>query len=294
MIRISSNHDRLCWCFVLRIKKFILPIIALELSACGSVRNSDLIAVEVNDGDSQRQNQSDSTPILEYTPIKGNENSQEVKNQSDFQMGEVTPLPVKITDEPNKICSPLTSVPLEELPTVVSDPYRPPLPGKDDRHQGVDFAFYRRYGLASIAGEIVQAVFEGKVAGIVENKYPYGNALIIETPFDKISQTSRQTLGLQKDQSIYTLYGHLDHISIKEIAQEIEACQAIGVVGKTGNAGVEHLHLEMRIGPAGEILPSMSYYVKEATPAEREAYLRWRISNEFVHFNPMLLLDTTP
>ncbi|MEN6394214.1 MAG: hypothetical protein ABFD53_10440, partial [Anaerolineaceae bacterium] len=90
----------------MRIKKFILPIIALELSACGSVRNSDLIAVEVNDGDSQRQNQSDSTPILEYTPIKGNENSQEVKNQSDFQMGEVTPLPVKITDEPNKICSP--------------------------------------------------------------------------------------------------------------------------------------------------------------------------------------------
>ncbi|MEN6393447.1 MAG: M23 family metallopeptidase, partial [Anaerolineaceae bacterium] len=228
------------------------------------------------------------------TPIKGNENSQEVKNQSDFQMGEVTPLPVKITDEPNKICSPLTSVPLEELPTVVSDPYRPPLPGKDDRHQGVDFAFYRRYGLASIAGEIVQAVFEGKVAGIVENKYPYGNALIIETPFDKISQTSRQTLGLQKDQSIYTLYGHLDHISIKEIAQEIEACQALGLVGKTGNAGVEHLHLEMRIGFAGEILPSMSYYVKGATPAEREAYLRWRISNEFVHFNPMLLLDTTP
>jgi murein DD-endopeptidase MepM/ murein hydrolase activator NlpD len=70
----------------------------------------------------------------------------------------------------------------------------------------------------------------------------------------------------------------------------VSACQPIGKVGKSGNAGVAHLHLEMRIGKAEKTFASLAYYVADATPEERQTYRWWRTSGEFRAIDPMLVL----
>lgn len=254
-----------------------------------------MVEIEAGEEDNLFSLENEITPNINLEMVKTEEiTPTAVSSQEDFLLGEMTPLPKMTQEYAYRICSPLFSVPLGELAKVISDPYKPPPMGKDDRHQGVDFAFYRRYGRVSTAGEIVQSVYKGKLAGVIEDRFPYGNALIIETSYDMLSPKIMQTLGVKNNQSIYILYGHLESMAVRTIGENIIPCQAVGIVGKSGNSGVEHLHLEMRIGLSGEILPSMAYYVREATPEERESYLRWRISGEFVHFDPMNFLDITP
>ena len=67
-------------------------------------------------------------------------------------------------------------------------------------------------------------------------------------------------------------------------------CQVLGEVGKSGNAGVAHLHLEMRHGLSGVQFPVMAYHLAENSSEERANYLLWATSGEFLHFNPMDLL----
>jgi hypothetical protein len=61
-------------------------------------------------------------------------------------------------------------------------------------------------------------------------------------------------------------------------------------VGKSGNAGIAHLHLEARLGPPSARFESMAYYKTDATGEEKNNYTRWRTSGDFRHFDPMLLL----
>lgn len=209
-----------------------------------------------------------------------------------------TPLPTReptATPLPEvEICSPLYSTPLDELAAIVSDGFHPPPPGQDGRHQGVDFAYYRKFGRDSIAGESVQAVLAGKIAAAIRDRFPYGNLLIVETPFSTIPAWVRETLDLSGGESLYVLYAHLEELYPIEMGESIVSCQPIGTVGKSGNAGVAHLHLEMRVGNAAQSFPSMAYYVAEATPEERQTYLRWRVSGEFRAVDPMLILTKPP
>ncbi|MGB9673475.1 MAG: hypothetical protein ACPL3P_04995, partial [Anaerolineales bacterium] len=71
----------------------------------------------------------------------------------------------------------------------------------------------------------------------------------------------------------------------------VSACQMLGRVGNSGNATVAHLHLETRMGVAGMVFPSMAYYTKDATSEERSAYLWWRTSGNFKHFDPLLIFS---
>lgn len=208
-----------------------------------------------------------------------------------------SPLPEITKDElvsehnPNpSVCSPLDSTPLHELPSIVSDGYHPPPAGDDGRHQGVDFAYYRKYGRASIAGEIVQSVLDGRVAANIQNSFPYGNVVIVETEDEQLPGTIKERLALKEGDSIYVLYAHLETTMAYQIGEEVLACQELGKVGKSGNAGVAHLHLETRVGARGYVFERMSYYIAEATAEERENYLLWRISGEFKHFDPLILL----
>lgn len=205
-----------------------------------------------------------------------------------------TPLPTRqptATPLPEvEICSPLYSTPLDELAAIVSDGFHPPPPGQDGRHQGVDFAYYRKFGRASIAGESVQAVLAGKIAAAIQDRFPYGNLLIVETPFSIIPAGVKAILELSGGESLYVLYAHLAELYPIQMGEAIASCQPIGTVGKSGNAGVAHLHLEMRVGIAAQSFPSMAYYVAEATPEERQTYLRWRVSGEFRAVDPMLIL----
>ncbi len=193
-----------------------------------------------------------------------------------------------------QVCSPLFSTSIEELPRIVSDGYHPPPLGKDGRHQGVDFAYYRQYGRSSIAGERIRAVLGGNIAGLLEDRFPYGNAVIIETPYRQIPYSLAEGLGLQNGESLYTLYAHLSGYVPLVLGETIHACQILGWVGKSGNAEVAHLHLETRIGKGGYIFPSMAYYTKEASEEERELYLLWRTSGEFRHFDPLMLFGLKP
>jgi len=200
----------------------------------------------------------------------------------------IEPSPTPIPE--SEICSPLVSAGRSELSGIVSDGFHPPPPGQDGRHQGVDFAYYRKFGRESIAGDGVQAILGGKVAALILDRFPYGNALMTETPALLVPSWLRESLELGQGESLYVLYAHLAELYPSGIGEAISSCQLIGIVGKSGNAGVAHLHLEIRIGEEGQIFPSMAYYVSSASQEERQTYLRWRTSGEFRAIDPMIVL----
>jgi murein DD-endopeptidase MepM/ murein hydrolase activator NlpD len=189
------------------------------------------------------------------------------------------------------VCSPLEGFTLAELPGIISDPYHPPPPGREERHQGVDFAYYRKHERASTAGNPVQAALPGVVAMALAESFPYGNVVIVETPAEELPAGLAEALGVGPGESVYSLYAHLADPPEVALGDGVAGCQALGQVGRSGNAGTPHLHLETRIGKAGERFTGMAYYTLAATPELREAYLRWRISGDFRHFDPMRLLE---
>ena len=189
-----------------------------------------------------------------------------------------------------QICSPLPAVALRDLPKVVSDPYTGPPPGSDQRHEGTDFAYYRWKEGGAIRGTPVQAVLAGKVAMALANTFPYGNVVIIETPRDLLPGDLVERLEVPADRSLYLLYAHMEEAPLVSLGDEVSACQPIGAVGSSGNAIAAHLHLETRTGPPGVVFLGMSRFVDDATPEEKENYRVWRVSRQFLHFDPMLLL----
>ena len=56
----------------------------------------------------------------------------------------------------------------------------------DDGHHGADFAYWTRGERTTMLGHPVLAVLGGTVAGVVQNRTPYGYAVIIETPLDAL------------------------------------------------------------------------------------------------------------
>lgn len=189
------------------------------------------------------------------------------------------------------ICSPLQDIEIAELPTIISCPYNPPPPGKDDKHQGVDFAYYHYKEQETILGEKVQAVMPGIVSASLSDTFPYGNFIIIETPYSFLPATLISSLGIAEGESIYSLYAHLNTKPFVSFTETVESCQIIGEVGKSGNTAAPHLHFETRIGPPNQTFSSMSCFVSEATVEERANYRRWRTSGTFRHFDPMDLLQ---
>jgi murein DD-endopeptidase MepM/ murein hydrolase activator NlpD len=200
------------------------------------------------------------------------------------------PIPsVTPTSQSPEICSPLGSVDLIELAGVVSGVYAPPPPGKDDRHQGVDFSYWRRGERTSILGDGVQSVLAGTIAGIVIDRYPYGNAILVESRPEQLPEDLRGSIGFQLDESLYLLYAHMETPPSFQLGEQVVSCQLLGTVGKSGNAGVAHLHLETRLGPAGSRFGSMAYYIEATSTDERQTYVLWRTSGVYRHLDPMIL-----
>ncbi len=188
-------------------------------------------------------------------------------------------------------CSPLAGESLDTLTQVIADPYHPPPPGREERHHGIDFAYYRRAGRVSIQGQDVQSVLTGTVAAALSGTFPYGNVVIVESALDLLPAAWVDRLGAKPGEALYVLYAHLESAPLLRMGAHVSLCQVVGQVGKTGNAGMAHLHLETRLGPADSRFPGMRYYVKEATPEEKQAYRLWRTSGVFRHFNPLDLLS---
>lgn len=195
-----------------------------------------------------------------------------------------------------ELCSPLAEHPLTVLPTIVSDPYNPPPGAQDGRHMGVDFSYYQWQDRDTIAGVPVQAVLAGVVSGAFSNNnIPYGYGVIIETPLTAVDPewlTGVETTGFD---SLYVLYAHLEGVPEVQMGVRIGCGQVIGSVGQTGGEGtpylIPHLHVEMRLGPAGEQFEEIGYYDTRVSERAREIYVRWRLSGEFRHFDPMLVFE---
>lgn len=191
-----------------------------------------------------------------------------------------------------QVCSPLAFQTITELPEIVADPYDPPPPGREERHHGVDFSYYRRKDRLSILGEGIRSVFPGRVAAVVQDKYPYGNMVIVETTKGDLPTWLVEELQITEGDSLYLLYAHMDKSPLAQLGEIIDACQPLGEVGKSGDFNVEHLHLEARIGPGGTTFNGMAYYHTSTTVEERENYKLWRTSGDYRHFDPMILFSS--
>lgn len=218
------------------------------------------------------------------------------------------------------ICSPLEGIALEEMgePDLLKVPFEEPRPGMDDGHHGADFAYYSRGERKEMIGLPVYSVLNGIVAGVIHDRPPYGNAVIIETRIEAFSpeQFNRlqaptpaptvqppanltcpepeKTASMPAGRSLYLLYAHLNQPPLVSTGQAVTCGQQIGEVGTTGNSVNPHLHLETRIGPSGAVFPSMAHYDASITEEEMRNYCIWRVSGLFQMFDPMLLLSLQP
>lgn len=215
------------------------------------------------------------------------------------------------------LSSPLQDITLDELSSIVSSPFAPPAPGWDDGHVGVDFAYWSRGSHEKMEGLEVYALMGGKVIGITNDRKPYGNQIIIETPLNRIPPALLALLSpvqlatpyppnprlpacelIQEEQwelkpdSLYTLYGHLMLPVSHRIGDTVQAGDLIGQVGTTGASVNPHLHLEMRWGPGGTEFASMGFYDTSTTDDERTNYCIWRVSGKYIHLNPMDVIET--
>lgn len=226
------------------------------------------------------------------------------------------------------ICSPFDSIPISQLTETISNPFTPPEPGSDKPHQGVDYAILDPDTRIALDGFPVNAIMAGKVSAVIQNRFPYGNAVIIETPLQgstlirlratalpspppdfptnlsltcpqltpSIGRTQSAPSGstLSDDSSIYVLYAHLrDPIQV-EPGDTIQCGEFLNVIGMSGNALNPHLHLEIRVGPTGKQFNSLAHYDTSATIPEMTNYCLWRVSGLFQLANPMSLLSSSP
>jgi murein DD-endopeptidase MepM/ murein hydrolase activator NlpD len=230
-----------------------------------------------------------------------------------------TPTPVSLPELETRpaagqeICSPLEGVALVDLPEHITNPYHPPAAGSDDPHQGTDFSILQPGTTIALPGQAVQAVLAGKVAGEIKNRFPYGNAVMIETPLDMVGispdafPAAISTLSAvpaltcppylertgwdEQNRSLYLLYAHLQSPPDLTPGDDVHCGQTLGAIGDSGNAINPHLHLEMRVGPANARFPSMAHYDSSASIDEMALYCIWRVSGMFQTIEPMLVLE---
>jgi murein DD-endopeptidase MepM/ murein hydrolase activator NlpD len=189
-----------------------------------------------------------------------------------------------------ELCTPLPLHPLEVISEIVGDPYDPPHAGREERHHGVDLAYYHWEERDTMEGEPVQAVLSGVVIARMDDRMPYGNMVIIETRQSDLPQDLVDRLVIPTGESLYLLYAHLKEPPLVKLGDTVEACQPLGTVGMTGWTEIPHLHLEARTGPAETVFESILYYDTQATQEEMDNYELWRTSGVYQHFDPMSLL----
>ncbi|HFD38794.1 MAG TPA: hypothetical protein ENJ31_02930 [Anaerolineae bacterium] len=114
-------------------------------------------------------------------------------------------------------------------------PYGATNKGRYHLHHGVDYMNPAGTEvLAAAAGTIVVA---GEDREVVYGKKPdfYGNLVVQE--LDQRFQ----------GQPVYVLYGHLSQVLVR-VGEHVQAGEVVGLVGQTGVAIGNHLHLEVRLG----------------------------------------------
>jgi murein DD-endopeptidase MepM/ murein hydrolase activator NlpD len=267
---------------------------------------------------------SGSTPVGTTSPAS---------TETATQAGSSTPQPTRLEPSPavtetvtstlppptptKEVCSPLAEIPLSQLQEMIVNPFAPPPSGSDDPHQGVDFGELFGTQRIAVPGRQVNAVLPGTVAALINDRFPYGNAVIVETwigdlpawaaadlptaaptPQRKAALTCPKvhpTPAVDSDQqSLYLLYAHMQETPELRVGDNLTCGQKIGAIGSSGNALNPHLHLEARVGPSGAVFPGMSHYDSRATPEEMSAYCLWRTSGHFQLVDPLIFLSQLP
>lgn len=232
----------------------------------------------------------------------------------------------------NGVCSPLQGIAHEDLWLITSNEFLFKYPfseGSPDEknHPGIDFGFYSTTSIPSYSGQElhtddgfpIQAILPGRIVETVNNRFPYGNMVLVETRVDALAPEFLQQLNLpepfsreelvfrfpcDKDQpriswsqdskSIYVLYAHMKDPSPYQPGDQVQCGQVIGGIGATGNSSeyIEHLHLEIRIGPSDAEFGIIASYDASATAEERYNYCIWALSQEFQPVDPTLFWKT--
>lgn len=225
-----------------------------------------------------------------------------------------SPEPSATTPPLPRLCTPLQGYPLDVLGGMAVNPYAPPAPGSDLPHHGVDLAVVLPNTDIAVKGHPVQSALEGVVAAVIRDRFPYGNALLIETPLETQPQDWWLPLELPAPaatlapnpsltcppgpafqpedldrRSLYILYAHLADPPALAVDSGVTCGQQIGTVGDSGNALAPHLHFEIRVGPSGLRLDSMAHYHASASEAEMRSYCLWRVSGMFALVDPARL-----
>ncbi len=239
----------------------------------------------------------------------------------------LTPTPTSTSFPPSQtptpgpqLCSPLEDVALNELPGMIAgNVFQTPMPGRDSGHPGIDLAFYSHGSHKIMLGLPLKAAMAGRIAAVLPDRYPYGNAVIIEIPLEKVPQrwladlnwptyaatvvpdarlTCPEPLTLPQwnlnQRSLYLMYGHLNQPSALQVGNPVSCGQVIGAVGTTGASVNPHLHFEARLGPGGATFSSLGHYDTHTTAEERNNYCVWRVSGWFQLVDPLKLLEQRP
>lgn len=224
----------------------------------------------------------------------------------------LTPSPVPL----NGACSPLGGIELDELYAITSNTFDAPSAFSDLGHPAVDLAFFTYKDFSTMLGLPVQSMLPGKVVQVGEDRFPFGNMILIETPLSRLSADFLKALPIptpipeesiemwstcdqdaapipwsDDSKSVYILYSHLESKPDFLIGETVACGQQIGAVGITGNSVAEHLHLEIRIGPSDAQFGTIAMYTNDVyteapTSEERYNYCIWTISGRFQAFDP--------
>ena len=215
------------------------------------------------------------------------------------------------------VCSPLEGFEIPDLAGLITNPFAPPRSGSDDPHQGVDFSDIDPLYQIALEGRRVQAVMTGAVAGLIADRFPYGNALIVETPLELLPaelagaiqfptpaptrqghpsltcpESENPAVWDESERSLYLIYAHLKEPPLFQLGDTVQCGQELNAIGSSGNSLNPHLHLELRVGPAGARLESMAHYTGSASLPEMYNYCLWRVSETFQLLDPMQLFRT--
>jgi murein DD-endopeptidase MepM/ murein hydrolase activator NlpD len=281
-----------------------------------------VIILSISGCSQSSQVESDITPTIEFkdTEVFPEETSTPTLIPSPtntlISEPEITPSP---TPSSVLISSPLQDYSIDELVDMISNLYNPPKPGSDDPHQGVDFSVVDPSLGYAIKGPAVQAILSGNVVMVTNDRFPYGNSLLIETTYENLPNswkdfmvelpspelfTSNPALtcpdGWDQPQanddalSLFILYAHLANTVEWEVGDQIKSGDIVGLIGDSGNALAPHIHIEMRYGFSDRLMGNMAHYDVTANEEEMSNYCRWRVSGWYRLVDPMALLLRDP
>jgi murein DD-endopeptidase MepM/ murein hydrolase activator NlpD len=222
-----------------------------------------------------------------------------------------TPVPTR------PVCSPIEGFTFADVEFIKTNPLKPPSPGKDDGHQGMDFSFWTFRGFNTIEGMVINSVLNGVVAGKVENRFPYGYMVMVETPLEQLSlPLMRQLESLPPEplndlsisplscpaiastdftgtgRSLYLVYAHMLDEAALNPGDAVSCGSPLGQVGNSGDSSNAHLHFEARLGPSGFRFSEMAHYFTDSSELEIYNYCAWRVSGIFQLVDPQLILDS--